>query len=120
MNTNLLIAAFVYCLLAIFWDSLFHRVWSFALLCLSLSLFALYHPLLFDYNLPSWIFTILVFSLSVALSPASVILYHILCSREDDGTTYRPFEIIVDEADQTRISAEFVPPSLIMPVDLQG
>jgi endonuclease/exonuclease/phosphatase (EEP) superfamily protein YafD len=120
MNTLLLIAASCFlCYFVpatIFWDSLFHRVWSLALLCLPLSIVALYHPPLSDYTLPILIFTILDFVLSVALSPAQAILY----PREDDGTSYSALKIINYETVQTRISAEFVPPSLIIPVHFPG
>jgi len=113
MNPLLLIAAscFLFYLVpaVIFWDSLFHRVWSLALVCLPLSIVALCHPPLSDYTLPILIFTILDFVLSVALSPVQTILY----PGEDDGTNYSALMIINDEAVQTMISAEFVPPSII-------
>jgi hypothetical protein len=113
MNTLLLIAASCFlCYFVpavIFWESLFHRVWSLALLCLPLSIIALYHPPLSDYTLPILIFTILDFMLSVALSPVQIILY----PREDDGTDPSALKIINDEAVQTKIYAEFVPPSLV-------
>jgi hypothetical protein len=94
----------------IFWDSLFHRVWSVALLFLYLSIAALYFPPLSGYTLPFFIFTILDFALCVALSPAQIILH----PREDDNTNHSALKIINDGAVQTMISAEFVPPPAIL------
>lgn len=111
----MIVALFLFCYLIValtYWDSLFHRVWSFALFSLLLSTIGLFYLPLSTHTTPLLsIFTFLIFVLCVALSPVQSILY----PTEVDDTNDRALEIIWpttidDGASQGTIFAESVLP----------